>query len=127
MNLEELYNTVSFAYDRVNSYGGSLPADQIELVIPVKVIGTAGPLPSVKVKHLSMGMDWNKGKILVTPEVNLRICDQDEIVELKERYEELALSVSEVASLKRDNEKLRKTIVKLKDKLEKFTKKDEEI
>ena len=125
MTLEELYRTISFAYDRANSYTSGYTPENIEVCIEVKVIGTVGPTPMVKIKHISMGNDWNRGKMIVVPEVDLRIPRKDEIKEIKEKYKELSFEASESLSLQKENEKLRKQVVRLKDKLELFKNRDE--
>jgi len=122
MNLEQLYNTIVFAYDRSNSYSGHLPAEQTEVEIKVKVIGTAGPQPTVKVKHLTAGIDWDSGKIIIVPDVDLRICGKDEIEEVKEKYENLAMKNTEIQQLKKKNDSLKAQVEKLKTKLETLSK-----
>lgn len=116
MNLEELFRTVSFAYDRSNNYHGG-NAEMIDVGIRVHRIGVVGPTPVVPVKHLSIGMDWDKGKLIICPEgTELREIGRDEIAMLHEKYEDLGIKQSEITRMRNEIKSLQKKIEKLEAK-----------
>ncbi|MCK9369277.1 hypothetical protein M0R04_05000 [Candidatus Dojkabacteria bacterium] len=117
MNLEELYRTVSFAYDRANNYGGGESAESIQVVIEVQRVGSVGATPTVPIKHISMGFDWDKGKMIICSEgVELREAGRDEIAMLLDKYEDLSIKQSEITRMRNEIKSLTKKIDKLEAK-----------
>lgn len=63
--------------------------EDIDVGILVKVIGSIGPLPTVSVKNIGLGIDWDKGKCLITPEKELRETDMDEIKAIQKKFDDM--------------------------------------
>jgi hypothetical protein len=57
--------------------------ENIDVKIYVKVVGTVGPLPTVDIKHIGIGVDWDSGRCIITPEKDLRETTRDEISAIK--------------------------------------------
>lgn len=67
MNVEELKRIL----DRAD--------DGHQVCIRVAHLGTVGPSPTVGIKSIQAGFDWDNGKLIVYPETELRATDRDEI------------------------------------------------
>lgn len=117
MTLEELRNIVEAAYANANRYGRQ-DASNIEVRIPVTRIGIAGAQPTVGIKTLYMGSDWDSGKLMIVPTSNLREVEVDEIKQLIDKYDELSWKHSKINQLKKESEKLTKINEKLTQELE---------
>jgi hypothetical protein len=118
MNLEELKRAVDFAYDRATGYASRDNPENYTVVIPVYRVGSVGGTPSVVVKSLSVGFDWDRGKIFINPESRLREIDRDEIKSLQDKYDELGWKKMQIDELKREIKKLKTENEKLKLQIE---------
>lgn len=92
----------------------SVADDDLEVVIPVKVVGSAGARPCVKLKLAAAGCDWDTGKLFLYPEVELREVDRDELKAIQKRLDEIGWDMYENRCLKSENKKLKKQIEELK-------------
>lgn len=81
-----------------------------EVVISVTTVGYVGGTPTVKVKNVFSGFDWDNGKLIICPEVKLREINKDEIETLKKNYDELGWKKYKIDDLKRENKKLKKEL-----------------
>lgn len=120
MTLEQLKQIIDAAFDRANSYSG-VNAEDIQVGIKVFRVGAIGGTPVANINSIHMGFDWDMGKMIITPEPELRETDRDEIKTLIKKYDELSWKHSQINSLKRENENLKKEIenLKLNDNLKK--------
>lgn len=116
MTLEQLKMIIDAAFDRTNAYDGQ-NAENIQVGIKVFRVGAVGGTPVVPIKSVHMGFDWDKGKLIMTTEPELREVNRDEIKTLLDKYEELGWKQSQISSLKRENEKLKKQVEELTSKL----------
>lgn len=89
-----------------------------ELAITVVRVGTVGSTPTVGVRHLSAGFDWDRGRIIIVPEEPLRQISMDEIKTIKQKYDELGWSYYKTNRIKKENERLKEENAELKSKLE---------
>ena len=87
MNLKELKETV----DRLmrSCELGREDPEKITVGIMVKRVGQIGSQPWVGVKAMNLGFDWDKGKLLISAESDLREIDRDEFKALMKAYDEL--------------------------------------
>jgi hypothetical protein len=106
MNLHELKQAVDRAY---NSFDLKDPAKVTVYIQTVKV-GSVGHVPCTPITHAHMGIDWESGSFLITPEKSLREIDRDEIKALRDNYEELGWTHYKVSKVKRENEKLKQQL-----------------
>jgi hypothetical protein len=112
MNLLELKQAVDFAIESCNRHHRDI--DKITVYIPSYKTGSAGHIPCTAVKHANMGFDWEASSFLIRPENELREIDRDEIATLRKKYEELSWTHYKVSKIKKENEKLKEEISKLK-------------
>lgn len=65
--------------------------DPSEVVVGIKVFveGAIGPTPITEVKTISLGIDWDHKKCLVTPTDHLRKISSDEMHTLRKQHTEL--------------------------------------
>ena len=71
----------------------SFAKDDDEVVIEIYKHGSIGATPSVDVKSVNAGFDWNNGKLFITPKVALKKADFD--------YEEqIKILTKEIGKLK---------------------------
>lgn len=54
-------------------------SDDLEVYILDTKFGGIGPSPSVKVRGVSEGFDWDSGKVLIHPEKNMTSVDKETI------------------------------------------------
>ena len=100
MNLQELADRVNETL-KVAKLHHKDPSE-IEVSIYVKAVGTVGPLPTIPVKHIGLGIDWDAGKCIITPEKDLREIDRDELQSLRKKFDEMGWAYyEETKSLKR--------------------------
>lgn len=81
--------------------------DELRVCIPVEIVGTCGGHPCVDVKDISCGIDWDNGKLFITPEFLLRETTRDELKEIREKFEELANHMRTIRELKKEIKKLK--------------------
>jgi hypothetical protein len=117
MNLEELFNVVSFAYQQSNNYGGNR-AELINVGIKVAHVGTVGGTPVVPVKHLTMGFDWDSNKLIIIPEIEVRSTTRDEVKAIQDAYDKAGWTQLKIDQVDRQNKKLKKQVEELQSKLE---------
>lgn len=108
MNFLELEKIIQSIRKQYNSdIYSSIACDNLRVCIPIQVVGTVGGTPCVDVKYINTGFDWDKGKLILTPEKLLRETDRDEIRVIMEKYDELGDSLRTIRNLKRENRKLK--------------------
>lgn len=113
MNTKELI----FQLERVTQFSKGR-MDDWQVVIPVYRVGAVGGTPSVSIKIVRGGIDWDKGRIFIEPETRLREIDRDEIKMMQDKYEELGWKHYEISGLKKENKRLLKRIEELENKYE---------
>ena len=111
MNLTELKQLVDRAYD--SAMRGHRDPDKVTAYISTFKVGTAGHIPVTGVKSVHIGFDWEANSCIITPEVQLREIDRDEIKTLQEKYEELSWKQMDINRLKRENKQLKGQLAKL--------------
>ena len=87
MNLKELKKTVDFLLRQCEL--SREDPEKINVGITIKRIGQVGGTPIVNIKSINFGFDWNKGKIIIDPENDLREIDRDEWALLQKKYDDL--------------------------------------
>lgn len=75
--------------------------DDLDVVIPVYRVGTAGPIPAVNVSRAFEGFDWDKGRLILHPGSQLREIGRDEVKAIREKYEELSWSHYKISTIKK--------------------------
>ena len=111
MTLAELKQMVDRAYD--SAVRCHREPDKVTAYISTFKAGTAGHIPVTGVKSVNMGFDWEANSCIITPDVQLREIDRDEIKTLHEKYEELSWKLSDINRLKRENKQLKEQLSKL--------------
>ncbi len=85
-----------------------------EVVIQIKLpYSTVGGQPTVKVKTMNMGFDWDQGKFIITPEEDLTPSDRDFAKQMKDMQDRAGWADYENRNLKAEISKLKR---KLNDK-----------
>ena len=106
MKLSELHRLV-------NVYQERMMREDPEVVIQVKLpYSTVGGQPTVPVKFISMGFDWDAGKFIITPEENLTPADRDFAEQMKKMQDDLGWAKYENRGLKAEIKKLKKQLAK---------------
>lgn len=90
--------------------------DDWQVVIPVYRVGAVGGTPSVNIKIVRGGIDWDSGRIFIEPETRLREIDRDEIKVLQDKYEELGWKQYKISGLQKEIKSLKKKIEELESK-----------
>jgi hypothetical protein len=82
-----------------------------EVVIQIKLpYSTVGALPTVKIKHISMGFDWDYGKFIITPEETLTPANRDFAEQMRKMQDDLGWARYENRNLKAEIKKLKKQL-----------------
>lgn len=80
-----------------------------EVVIQIKLpYSTVGRTPTVKVKSVFLGFDWEHGMIIITPEENLTPGDRDFKKQMREMQERAGWADHENRNLKAEIRRLKK-------------------
>ena len=106
MNVEELKQLLERFQSR-RDY------ENAPVCIKVERVGAVGAMPTVEIKSVSMGIDWDKGKVIIYPETLLREVDRDELSAIRKKVEEAGWGYYELANLKKENAKLKKKLAQL--------------
>jgi len=106
MKLSEMHRLVNVYHDEER-----MMREDPEVVIQIKLpYSTMGGQPTVRVKSLQMGFDWDHGKFIITPEENLTPADRDFAEQMRKMQDDLGW-------VKLENHKLKQEIKKLKKQL----------
>ena len=87
--------------------------ENLKVCIKVERVGAVGSSPTVEVKNVSAGFDWDKGKLIIYPESLLREVDRDELDMINKKMKEAGWNYYEFSNLKRENVKLKQKIQEL--------------
>lgn len=110
MNLSELRDVINIAIENHNRYGGGR---EVVASIVVRVPGMIGGTPTVNVKSIQAGFDWDNGKLLIYPEKDLRTIEADEILALRKANEKEGWAEYENRGLKAQVKRLNAVIKQL--------------
>lgn len=103
MKLSELKQFV----DRALEYQRDDPQVVIQIRLPYSTVGAQ---PSVQVKSVHMGFDWDQGKFIFTPEEELTPSDRDFAKQMRDMQERAGWADSENRNLKAEIRRLQKKI-----------------
>jgi hypothetical protein len=82
-----------------------------EVVIQIKLpYATVCALPTVKVKTMWKGVDWDMGKFIITPEEDLTPSDRDFAKQMKDMQDKWGWAEYENRNLKSEIKRLRKQL-----------------
>jgi hypothetical protein len=82
-----------------------------EVVIAIKLpYSTVGGSPTVKVKTMWMGFDWDHGKFIIIPEEDLTPSDRDFAKQMKEMQDRAGWADYENRNLKAEIKQLKKKL-----------------
>jgi hypothetical protein len=104
MKLSELKDLI----DGYVQFIGEDPNVVIAIELPYSTVGAT---PTVPLKLVTNGFDWDKGKFILKPEENLTPADRDFADQMKRMQEDLGIA-------KLENRRLKSEIKKLKEQLQ---------
>lgn len=105
MKLSELKKIVDFDAER------ELHREDREVVIAIKLpYTTVGPIPTIPIKSVRLGFDWERGKYILTAEEELMPADRDFASKMKDLQERLGFADLDIRRLKAENKRLKKQI-----------------
>ena len=82
-----------------------------EVVIEIKLpYSTVGAHPTVKVRYVQMGFDWDSGKFIIQPEENLTPSDRDFAEQMRAMQDRAGQADYENRNLKAELRRLKKQI-----------------
>jgi hypothetical protein len=106
MKLSEMHRLVNVYHDEER-----MMREDPEVVIQIKLpYSTMGGQPTVRVKSLQMGFDWDAGKFIITPEENLTPADRDFAEQMRKMQDDLGWVKNENYKLKAEIKKLKKQL-----------------
>lgn len=91
-------------------YERSRDPDNTRLVVKIEAPGTVGGTPCANVSNISLGSDWDQGKIIISTDDLLHRVEADEIEHLREELRKIGWTAYEFNNLKRENKRLRKLL-----------------
>jgi len=95
----------------VNLYHRDGHHEDPEVVIRIKLpYVTVGSMPTVKVKTVQMGFDWDAGKFIIVPEEPVTPSDRDFAKQMKEMQERAGWADYENRNLKAEIRRLKKKL-----------------
>ena len=106
MKLSEMHRLVNVYHDEER-----MMREDPEVVIQIKLpYSTVGGQPTVRVKSIQMGFDWDHGKFIITPEENLTPADRDFAEQMRKMQDDLGWAKYENRGLKAEIKKLKKQL-----------------
>lgn len=112
MTLSQLKEIVDWHYNNQLKNGYPHPTDT-RVGIVVQTVGSIGGTPTVDIKSIYAGFDWDNGKLLIYPEKDLRTIEADELLALRKANEKEGWAEYENRGLKAEVKRLNATINKL--------------
>jgi hypothetical protein len=98
--------------DKINSYTHGRNKDN-EMVIEISLpYSTVGSIPSVGIKSIINGFDWDAGKTIIIPEKDLTYPNDEFVQGMKKLQDECGWLKYENGGLKREIKKLKKLLEK---------------
>lgn len=110
MNLLELKKLVELFEQQTTRQRMNL--EDVQVVIDSHKVGMIGGTPTTNIKSINLGFDWDKGKLIISPENILREIDRDEIKMLRDKYEELSWKKSKIDRIVKENKRLKEQLDK---------------
>lgn len=104
MTLQELYNIVEQAMLHCTN-----PED-IRVCIPIQTLNAISGTPCVDIKSIHKGFDWDNNKLMLYPEKDLSLTDNDVIAKMRKEAKEMGWTAYDVTNLKREIKSLRKRL-----------------
>ena len=95
MNLKQLRDNINTICERIERH----PYDSLEdytVGIPAAHLGCAGGQPCIGIKGVNLGFDWDKNKLFLWPEAQIRATDRDEIHSLNKEINKLTRELYEI-------------------------------
>lgn len=97
----------------IDLYDNRVYREDPEVVVKIKLpYSTVGAMPTVKVKSVHMGFDWDAGKLIIYPEEELTPSDRDFAKQMREMQERAAMADYENRNLKAEIRRLNKLLEK---------------
>ena len=115
MNLKELKDQIDWLYEH-QMQPIQLKPESITVGIVVKTIGTVGGTPTVGIKSMQVGFDWDHGRLLIFADSDVREIKADELLALRKASEKDGWAQYENVGLKSDIKKLHAKIALLESK-----------
>lgn len=109
MDITNLIEKLTFFKDRKHSNKDAMP------VILIKSPCHVGGSPTVNIKTIYSGIDWDANKIIIEPEIDLQLADHDYLASARKQLSDMGWTAYEFNNLKRENARLRKELAKIKD------------
>lgn len=109
MTLSQLKEIVDWHYNNQLKNGYPHPTDT-RVGIVVQTVGSIGGTPTVDIKSIYAGFDWDNGKLLIYPEKDLRTIEADELLALRKANEKEGWVEYENRGLKAEVKRLRKQL-----------------
>lgn len=98
----------------VNLYHRDGRHEDPEVVIRIKLpYATVGGMPTVKVKTVQMGFDWEHGKFIIWPEEDVTPSDRDFEKQMREMQDRAGWADHDNRNLKAEIRRLKKKIEEL--------------
>jgi hypothetical protein len=104
-------------YTQVELIAKKRDSETFKVGIRTYKTGCVGGVNLSGLKSISAGFDWDYGKVIITPEVELREIGLDEISKLRKEAEKIGWDIYEFNNLKRENKKLLDRIKELERQL----------
>lgn len=105
MNLKIFRDQLNKICDRIEKH----PNDNLEdytVCIPATHLGCVGGQPCIGVKGVNLGSDWDKGKLFLWPETQIRATDRDEVQALNKDINKLSFELYELhKEIKKEQQK----------------------
>jgi len=114
MNLQQLYEIIEDQIIRCE-LRHQKPSD-ITIGIVIQTIKSVGT-PTVDVKRVNMGFDFDHDKFIIYPEKDLSLTDHNALATMRQEAEEMGFTVREVLNLKRENKKLKQQLKEYENEL----------
>lgn len=98
--------------EKIDLYASTIkPHNDPDVVIEVKMpFTTVGGTPSVTVKSIRSGFDWDNGKFFIVPEETVTPADVDFAAKFKKMQEDYGWATYENRNLKAENTRLKKLL-----------------
>jgi hypothetical protein len=89
--------------------------EKLQVCIPIQKIGYAAGTPVVSIRKVINGFDWDYNKLMLVPESELMLVNQETLDKLRQELKDLNITKAENSKLKSEIVRLKHEIAGLKD------------
>lgn len=112
MNILELKQIIDDYCDN------NVELERLQVCIPIQKLGYTAGTPVISIKKVINGFDWDYNKLMLVPESELMLVNQETLENLRQELKDLNITKATNSKLKSEISSLKREVDRLKDEYE---------